>query len=212
MSFQFSNKENNECSLGSADCIFHLFWWRGKIILSNNLFNNYLIVERQFLKKMDEFYRIFFEIATVYKKSSFVRENAPVVFVSMTTSVTGYLQLSSWAVVLNRTWVCPHCWYIYPVIEQHLFFKLFWFLWSAMSHSDPSANSTATMDDDPEKRSITAPDVENEEPNGEQVATAQVSQITREKMLTTLIICFCNLINFMDRYSLPGNNTLFTSL
>lgn len=32
------------------------------------------------------------------------------------------------------------------------------------------------------------------------------SQITRQKLVTTLIICFCNLINFMDRYALPGTD------
>lgn len=68
-------------------------------------------------------------------------------------------------------------------------------------------NRTVNMDDDPEKRSITAPEADHEDevqhvvPNP---APTRGSQITREKMLTTLIICFCNLINFMDRYSLPG--------
>ncbi len=75
-----------------------------------------------------------------------------------------------------------------------------------MSESGQSPlDSTTIMDGDPEKRSITAPETDDHEdhqvPNGGQV---RGSQITREKMLTTLIICFCNLINFMDRYSLPG--------
>lgn len=30
------------------------------------------------------------------------------------------------------------------------------------------------------------------------------SQMTREKIFTALIICYCNLIYFMDRFSLPG--------
>ncbi|EFX72627.1 hypothetical protein DAPPUDRAFT_308133 [Daphnia pulex] len=67
------------------------------------------------------------------------------------------------------------------------------------------------MDDDPEKRSITAPETDREEHEDYQVsnggrthAAGDGGQVTREKMLTTLIICFCNLINFMDRYSLPG--------
>lgn len=68
------------------------------------------------------------------------------------------------------------------------------------------SNSTSTMDDDPEKRSITAPETDHEEDH--QVSNdggrTHGGQVTREKMLTTLIICFCNLINFMDRYSLPG--------
>ncbi len=33
---------------------------------------------------------------------------------------------------------------------------------------------------------------------------APVSQITRQKMVNTLIICLCQLLNFMDRYALPG--------
>lgn len=71
-------------------------------------------------------------------------------------------------------------------------------------------NSTSTMDDDPEKRSITAPETDHEEhedhqvSNGGRTHVGDGGQVTREKMLTTLIICFCNLINFMDRYSLPG--------
>ena len=76
-----------------------------------------------------------------------------------------------------------------------------------MSETDSAPpSSTVIMDDDPEKRSITAPDVENEDlqvPNGV-VERVRSGQVTRGKMLTTLIICFCNLINFMDRYSLPG--------
>lgn len=68
-------------------------------------------------------------------------------------------------------------------------------------------NRPVSMDDDPEKRSITAPEANHEEEVQHVVpssAPARRSQITREKMFTTLIICFCNLINFMDRYSLPG--------
>ena len=30
------------------------------------------------------------------------------------------------------------------------------------------------------------------------------SQMTRQKLVNTLIICFCQLLNFMDRYALPG--------
>lgn len=81
-----------------------------------------------------------------------------------------------------------------------------------MSESGQSPlNSTTAMDGDPEKRSITAPETDNEDhqvPNGGQIRT---SQITRGKMLTTLIICFCNLINFMDRYSLPGKSIVSSS-
>ena len=29
-------------------------------------------------------------------------------------------------------------------------------------------------------------------------------EVTRKKLVTTLIICLCNLLNFMDRYALPG--------
>ena len=68
-------------------------------------------------------------------------------------------------------------------------------------------NSTSTMDDDPEKRSITAQETDhedNEVSNAGRNRNDGGGQVTREKMLTTLIICFCNLINFMDRYSLPG--------
>lgn len=71
-----------------------------------------------------------------------------------------------------------------------------------------STNRTDNMDDDPEKRSITAPETDREEIDEpvENVVPVHERQITREKMLTTLIICFCNLINFMDRYSLPGKH------
>lgn len=36
------------------------------------------------------------------------------------------------------------------------------------------------------------------------VTTSSESQMTREKMMNTFIICLCNLLNFMDRYALPG--------
>lgn len=36
------------------------------------------------------------------------------------------------------------------------------------------------------------------------VTTSSGSQMTREKMMNTFIICLCNLLNFMDRYALPG--------
>lgn len=67
-----------------------------------------------------------------------------------------------------------------------------------------SENSTAIMDDDPEKRSITAPETDHEEHQVSDAGRTHGGQVTRAKMLTTLIICFCNLINFMDRYCLPG--------
>ena len=41
-------------------------------------------------------------------------------------------------------------------------------------------------------------------PNG-CVSVRSGSQITRQKVVTALIICLCNAINFMDRYALPGN-------
>lgn len=65
-------------------------------------------------------------------------------------------------------------------------------------------NSTAVMDDDPEKRSITAPETDHEDNQVSDAGATHGGQVTRAKMLTTLIICFCNLINFMDRYCLPG--------
>lgn len=35
-------------------------------------------------------------------------------------------------------------------------------------------------------------------------AEAPENQITREKMINTLLICLLQLLNFMDRYALPG--------
>jgi len=66
--------------------------------------------------------------------------------------------------------------------------------------SPPPTKDIAKMEDAEERRSITAPKMQNGN-----VAVVTGSQFTREKVTTTLIICFCNLINFMDRYALPGN-------
>ena len=63
----------------------------------------------------------------------------------------------------------------------------------------PPTTDIAKMEDAEERRSITGPKMQNGN-----VAVVTGSQFTREKVATTLIICFCNLINFMDRYALPG--------
>lgn len=70
----------------------------------------------------------------------------------------------------------------------------------------PPITCIAKMEDAEERRSITASKMRNGS-----VAVVTGSQFTREKVATTLIICFCNLINFMDRYALPGkfNHKIF---
>ena len=67
--------------------------------------------------------------------------------------------------------------------------------------------SKSTMDDESKPALPDSPepikDQGSSSPDGS-ASIVSASQITRQKVVTTLIICFCNLINFMDRYALPG--------
>jgi hypothetical protein len=60
----------------------------------------------------------------------------------------------------------------------------------ALEKTNPStpSNSTSESDSGEIKQTTEAPD----------------SQMTRGKMINTLIICLLQLLNFMDRYALPG--------
>lgn len=73
-----------------------------------------------------------------------------------------------------------------------------------MSSPDSTQGSAKTMYDNFERRSITEQEGEAVREAEEGNENKKRDQVTREKLITTLIICFCNLINFMDRYALPG--------
>lgn len=66
----------------------------------------------------------------------------------------------------------------------------------------PNYGSAAYAKGAADEKSSSVNSISESEPAKQDAAS--VSQITRQKMVNTLIICFCQLLNFMDRYALPG--------
>lgn len=73
-----------------------------------------------------------------------------------------------------------------------------------MTSAESPPKDIKAMYDDCERRSITAQEAEPIQAPGQGDEVNKRGRVTREKLITTLIISFCNLINFMDRYALPG--------
>lgn len=73
---------------------------------------------------------------------------------------------------------------------------------TAMDVDDASAKPPLMGKESPEL----SKKVEEGKTSSASASVSSGSQITRQKLVTTLIVCLCNLINFMDRYALPGKH------